>query len=59
MHHEMPGHPERPERLRAVMDELTRSGIRADMKEVMTSEISDEDVLRVHPKTYLKHIETH
>ncbi|MFT6037857.1 MAG: acetoin utilization deacetylase AcuC-like enzyme [Candidatus Azotimanducaceae bacterium] len=40
------------------MDELTRSGIRADMKEVMTSEISDEDVLRVHPKTYLKHIET-
>jgi acetoin utilization deacetylase AcuC-like enzyme len=58
MHHEMPGHPERPERLRAVIDELTRSGIRADMKEVMASEISDEDVLRVHPKTYLKHIET-
>jgi acetoin utilization deacetylase AcuC-like enzyme len=57
LHHEMPGHPERPARLSAVMDELARSGISADMREILASEIDDEDVLRVHPKTYLKHIE--
>ncbi|MFT4820161.1 MAG: acetoin utilization deacetylase AcuC-like enzyme, partial [Candidatus Azotimanducaceae bacterium] len=39
MHHEMPGHPERPARLSAVMDALARSGISADMTEILASEI--------------------
>jgi acetoin utilization deacetylase AcuC-like enzyme len=57
LHHEMLGHPERPARLSAVMDELVRSGISADMTEILASEIDDEHVIRVHPEIYLKHIE--
>jgi acetoin utilization deacetylase AcuC-like enzyme len=37
MHHEMPGHPERPARLTAVMEKLRASGMASDMIEILAS----------------------
>jgi acetoin utilization deacetylase AcuC-like enzyme len=57
LQHEMPRHPERPDRLRAVMDELKQSGLSGDMNEGLASEISDADTAAVHPQDYIEHIE--
>jgi acetoin utilization deacetylase AcuC-like enzyme len=55
-HHEMPRHPERPERLRSVMQRLTSSGLIDDMEVTLASEISDDLIERVHSPSYLRHI---
>jgi acetoin utilization deacetylase AcuC-like enzyme len=54
--HEMPRHPERPERLTAVMDLLNRSGLTQDMEVKLATEINDDKLLQVHPKTYIDHV---
>jgi acetoin utilization deacetylase AcuC-like enzyme len=46
-----PGHPERPERLGAVMDALADAGLDSDLREAVP--IEREDLLRVHPAAYL------
>lgn len=55
--HAMPGHPERPERLIAVMERLHASGLADDMTEVMASEVSDDHISLVHPKQFIEAIE--
>ncbi|MFT6432632.1 MAG: acetoin utilization deacetylase AcuC-like enzyme [Candidatus Azotimanducaceae bacterium] len=54
--HEMPRHPERPERLTAVMDLLNRSGLTQDMEVKLATEINDDKLLQVHPRTYIDHV---
>lgn len=56
LHHEMPRHPERPDRLRAVLDELKTSGLSGDMNEGLATEISESAIARVHPTDYIQHI---
>jgi len=46
-----PGHPERPERLRAVTDALEDGLTGLDVREAPI--VADEDLLRVHPQAYL------
>ncbi len=55
--HMLPGHPERPERLLAVMDHLTRTGIAADMQLVLAEEVSAEQLALVHPPALLADIQ--
>ena len=55
-HHEMPGHPEKPERLTAVMDLLKGSGLTQDMAVRLATEINDEKLMQVHPKAYINHV---
>lgn len=52
--HEMPKHPERPDRLRAVMSHLSRTGLLDDVSLELASEITADDLLRVHPEEYVK-----
>lgn len=55
--HAMPNHPERPERLIAVMERLRRSGLAHEMKMYEPREISREDLERVHPGDFVDRIE--
>lgn len=54
--HEMPGHPEKPQRLTAVMDMLNGSGLTQDMEVVLATEINDQKLRQVHPKIYIDHV---
>lgn len=54
--HEMPGHPERPDRLRAVMKELDNLGLLDAAHVTLASAISDDLLQRVHPREYINHI---
>lgn len=51
--HEMPGHPERPDRLRAVMQRLSESGLLDDMNVKLAEEISDDMLAMIHPEEYV------
>jgi acetoin utilization deacetylase AcuC-like enzyme len=48
------GHPERPQRLAAVVDSLKKTGLDKRMKRVEPVAGRDEDVLRCHEAEYLK-----
>ncbi|MBT5723804.1 MAG: histone deacetylase family protein, partial [Gammaproteobacteria bacterium] len=54
--HEMPRHPERPDRLRSVMSRLTASGIISETSVVLADEVSDNILSKVHPRTYIESI---
>jgi len=48
LEHEAPGHPERPDRLRAILDHLERSGLRSRMLELAPRDATDDEILAVH-----------
>ncbi|MGV0034848.1 MAG: histone deacetylase family protein, partial [Candidatus Azotimanducaceae bacterium WSBS_2022_MAG_OTU7] len=54
--HEMPRHPERPDRLRSVMARLTESGITSETDVVLATEASDDMLSKAHSKTYIETI---
>ena len=54
--HEMPRHPERPDRLRSVMARLEQSGITAELQLVLASEIKLSTLELVHPRTHIDKI---
>ena len=54
--HEKPGHPERPERLAAVMKRVHASGLSQDMDVKLATEISDQLLMQVHPKSHIEHV---
>ncbi len=54
--HEMPRHPERPERLTAVMTRINSSGLINEMCEVQAEEITNRDLQLVHPDSHIKDI---
>ena len=54
--HEMPGHPECPARLTAVMKLLNESGLTQDMEVKLATEIDDPTLKQVHPLSYIDHI---
>jgi len=54
--HVIEGHPERPERLRAIRDELVASGRIALVSEIEAPRASREDLERVHEPDYVRSI---
>ena len=54
--HEMPGHPERPDRLRSVMQRLNESGLTGDLSMIMAEEIDTATLQLIHRPEYVKHI---
>jgi acetoin utilization deacetylase AcuC-like enzyme len=54
--HDIPGHPERPERIRALEDEMARHGwFGASLTEAPA--VAREQLLAVHPESYVARIE--
>lgn len=55
--HTSPGHPERPERLAAIVSQLEARGLREHMLELAPREATDEELLRVHRQSLLDAVE--
>ena len=55
--HRLDNHPERPERLLAVMERLEQSGLMAEMEGLSATEISDHTLQLVHPQNHINQIE--
>jgi acetoin utilization deacetylase AcuC-like enzyme len=55
--HEATGHPERPERLQAVLKLISASGLEDDLETVQAQEVARELLTRVHPASYVSNIE--
>jgi len=54
--HELPQHPERPERLRAVMNRLGETGILQDVQVKLANEIKSDVLTQVHPASHVANI---
>ena len=54
--HELAQHPERPERLRAVINRLRETGMTQDMQVTLAEELADGVLTRVHPARYIETI---
>ena len=54
--HKLAQHPERPERLRAVINRLVETGMTQDMKVKLAEELSDDVLTHVHPSKYIETI---
>ncbi|MBF0803414.1 MULTISPECIES: histone deacetylase family protein [unclassified Neisseria] len=52
------GHPESPKRIAAIEAELERQGIRSVMQAVQASEVADKQLALVHPRKYLRFLES-
>ncbi len=54
LEHRNDGHPERPERLRAILEQLERTGLRARMVDLEASDASEDEIRRVHSARVLE-----
>ena len=54
--HEMPRHPERPDRLRSIMTRLSASGMMSETNVILADEVSDDILSKVHPESYIESI---
>ncbi|MBI1380441.1 MAG: histone deacetylase [Planctomycetaceae bacterium] len=57
LHDTGPGHPERPARLRAVLERLDSSGLMGELQRESASPADRAAILAVHPKVFLDRIE--
>ena len=58
--HEMGGwHPESPQRLDAINDQMLSSGIHGLLEMTEAREATDDDILRVHTQDYLDYLKRH
>ena len=51
-----PGHPERPERVRAVAAHMQKSGLWKDLQHLLIDRAEEESILRVHTPEHLKFV---
>ena len=59
LHHEVPeGHPERPERLAAVIKHLDRCGLSGDYPLRQSTPAPEDDMVRAHPRDHLGFLES-
>ncbi len=56
-HHVPPRHPERPERLEAILRHLQRTGYLASCRMAKVREATVDELRRVHPAAYLEELE--
>lgn len=54
--HELSRHPERPERLRAVIDRLIQSGLTEELNVVLAEEIDDASLMLAHTREHVQKI---
>ncbi len=54
LHNPGQGHPERPQRLAAIVSHLKRTGLLEKLLAVQAEPASDESLLRIHTKAYLE-----
>jgi acetoin utilization deacetylase AcuC-like enzyme len=52
-----PGHPERPARVRAVLERLTERGLMAELARADAPLATPEDLALVHPRAYVERVE--
>ena len=57
LNHFASGHPESPERLRAIVEKLEKEGILAQIKHVPIAEASEEDLLLVHEHQMIERVQ--
>ena len=58
LEHEVPeGHPERPDRIRAILAHLAQCGIEQDLEVRTPGEGQSRDILRVHPESHLSFLQ--
>jgi len=55
--HHLARHPERPERLQAILDHLDSTGIIRDLTRVSAEEADNQLLARIHPHTFIEFIE--
>ena len=55
--HLSPGHPERPERLEAIVAHLDDRGLRSRMRELAPREVTDDELRTVHSAAHLATVE--
>lgn len=55
--HRLDGHPERPERLQAILSRLEASGLAQDLTRSEAREVTDEELVRAHPRDFIDFIE--
>ncbi|MEO7859541.1 MAG: histone deacetylase, partial [Nitrospirales bacterium] len=53
------GHPESPNRLRAVMQQLEQSGTMARLTRIVPREAEDEWITQIHTPSYLAMLKSH
>lgn len=58
MHEPGGSHPESPQRIRAIEEELEKQGVRAVMQSVAAPEAADKQLALVHPRKYLRFLES-
>src|SRR5512136_2864719 len=58
LEHYQPGHPESPQRLRAILSALDASSIRSRLTPLQAGPVSLERLQRVHTPDYVGHIRT-
>jgi len=51
--HKLAQHPERPERLKAVINRLVETGMTEDMQVKLAEELADDVITQVHPEKYV------
>ncbi|HKI73274.1 MAG TPA: hypothetical protein VJ998_01435, partial [Pseudomonadales bacterium] len=56
--HLLPGHPESPQRLVAVMERLRQDGIADEMAQLDAREVTLEELERAHPEAFIHQIES-
>jgi acetoin utilization deacetylase AcuC-like enzyme len=57
LEHASPGHPERPARLAAILEQLDRTGQRARMRELTPRAASDDELLAVHTPAAIERLD--
>ena len=58
LEHASPGNPERPARLTAILEQLERTGLRARMRELTPRDATDEELLAVHARAAIEHLDS-
>jgi acetoin utilization deacetylase AcuC-like enzyme len=58
LEHASPGHPERPARLAAILEQLERTGLRARMREFTPRDARDDELLEVHAPAAIERLDS-
>jgi acetoin utilization deacetylase AcuC-like enzyme len=58
-HNMGPGHPECPERLTAIHDQLLASRLMDSLREVAAPLATEQQLARIHPARYIEHLKNH
>jgi|TARA_B100000315_G_scaffold213930_1_gene212139 acetoin utilization deacetylase AcuC-like enzyme len=55
--HQLPRHPERPERLQAILEDVDKTGLIRELNQVTAREASNQLLARTHPREFIEFIQ--